>query len=57
MNWDTIQQVVRIAAGWLGSALVAKGVLDASNAELLAGVILNGGQILWWVFWEKTRSE
>jgi hypothetical protein len=57
MNWDTIQQVVRIGAGWLGSALMAKGVLDASNAELLTGVILNGGQILWWIFWQKNRAE
>lgn len=53
MNWNDIQQIVRIvlygAAGWLVNA----GQLDAANAETLAGGALAIVSVAWWWFWNR----
>lgn len=57
MNWNDIQQVVRIlayaAAGWLG----AKGGLDPANVETLGGALLGLVSVAWWFFWNRKAAK
>lgn len=56
MNWDTVQQFVRIVLGWLGAWLVAKGYGDAANVETLTGGLLMVAQFGWWFLWNRRRD-
>lgn len=53
MNWNDIQQIVRIvmygAAGWLGAA----GGLDPANVETLGGALVALVSVGWWWFWNR----
>jgi hypothetical protein len=53
MNWNDIQQIVRIVAfavaGWLGNA----GGLDPANTETLAGAFIALASVGWWWFWNR----
>jgi hypothetical protein len=56
MNWDTVQQFVRILSGWVASYLVTAGFIDQSNATILAGALLGLVQVAWWAFWNRKRD-
>lgn len=56
MNWDTVQQAVRIILGWLGAYLVSKGLVNAENAATLTGGLLMVAQVGWWMFWNRKRE-
>lgn len=55
MNWDTVQQFVRIlmqlAAGWL----VNQGIITADMSTTLVGAIVSVAGIAWWALWERSR--
>lgn len=55
MEWNTVQQVVRIALGWFSSALVTKGLLDADTATILVGSLSGLVQVGWWIYWNKKK--
>lgn len=55
MNWDTVQQVLRIVFNALGGILVGKGYLSEDMVTTLVGGLLSIGSVLWWVLWEKNR--
>jgi hypothetical protein len=55
MQWDTVQQFIRIllqfAAGWL----VQKGYINADMAVTFTGAMLSLAGIAWWAIWNRTR--
>jgi hypothetical protein len=56
MTWDTIQQVLRIVLNALGGILIGKGYLSEEMSVTLVGGILSVGSVLWWMFWDRSRS-
>lgn len=56
MNWDTVQQVLRILLNAAGGILVGKGVLTDAMLTTLVGGLLSVGSVLWWVVWERKRA-
>jgi hypothetical protein len=55
MNWDTLQQLVRIIMQVVAGMLVSKGVLTEEMGVTLTGAIVSLGSVLWWVLWQRTR--
>lgn len=56
MNWDTIQQLVRILAQFVGGFLVSNGVITESMTQSLTGGAISIAMLAWWVFWERHRE-
>lgn len=56
MNWDSIQQVLRIVLNALGGVLIGKGYLTAETSTTLIGGLLSIGSVGWWFIWERNRS-
>ena len=56
MQWDTVQQFVRMGLQAGAGALVTKGVLDASAAEALTGGLMSISSVVWWLVWNKKRK-
>lgn len=57
MNWDTIQQLVRICMQVLAGMLVSSGYLTQDMGVALTGAVISIANILWWVFWQRTRTS
>lgn len=53
MNWDSVQQLVRIVLQFLSGLLVGKGILDSTNAEIFSGALLSLTSVAWWYFWNR----
>jgi hypothetical protein len=55
MNWDSLQQIIRIlmqlGAGWL----VNQGWITADMSTTLVGALISVAGIVWWALWERTR--
>jgi hypothetical protein len=56
MNWDSVQQLIRIVLQFLSGVLVGKGILDAANAEVLTGAMLSISSVVWWWFWNRNTK-
>lgn len=50
MTWDTIAPFLRHALQFGSGLLVAKGILDTANAEVLVGGLVSIGSVAWWFF-------
>jgi hypothetical protein len=57
MNWDTIQQFVRIVIYTVGSFFLGQAVADGALFQGLIAGALNVGAFLWWYVWERNRPE
>lgn len=55
MNWDTVQQIIRIAMQVVGGMLMSAGYLDEANVATLTGAVISLGGVLWWALWEKKK--
>lgn len=55
MNWDTIQQFIRIIMQVLAGMLVSRGYITADMGVTLTGAVLSLAGIGWWVFWQRRR--
>jgi hypothetical protein len=55
MNWDTIQQLVRIIAQVVAGMLVSKGLLTEELGVTLTGAVVSLGSVLWWALWQRNR--
>lgn len=55
MNWDTIQQFIRILMQVAAGMLVQRGLITAEMGVTLTGAVVSLGGIAWWVFWQRTR--
>ena len=56
MNWDTIQQLVRIIMQVVAGMLVSKGVLTEEMGVTLTGAVVSLGSVAWWVIWQRHRA-
>lgn len=57
MNWDSVQQLIRIVAQIGAGALVSRGVITEELSTQLTGGILSLATVAWWVFWQNGRSD
>jgi hypothetical protein len=53
MNWDTIQQLIRIIAYTFGGMVFGTGVTEGEQFQILVGGILAVGSFIWWYFWNR----
>ena len=56
MNWDTIQQLVRIIMQVVSGFLVGKGYMDADMGIALTGGVISLANVAWWVLWQRHRT-
>lgn len=56
MNWDTIQQFLRIILQVVAGMLVSKGIITEEMGVSLIGAVLSLGSIAWWAFWQRKRT-
>lgn len=56
MNWDTIQQFLRILLQFGAGVLVSKGLITAEMGTSAVGALLSLGGIAWWVFWQRGKA-
>lgn len=56
MNWDSVQQVLRIVLNAAGGVLIGKGYLNEEMATTLIGGVLSLGSVVWWFVWERGRT-
>ena len=55
MNWDTIQQFIRIIMQVVAGMLVSKGLITQELGVTLVGAVVSLGNVAWWVFWQRNR--
>lgn len=55
MNWDTIQQFIRIVMQVVAGMLVSKGIITAELGVTLTGAVVSLGSVAWWAFWQRNR--
>lgn len=56
MNWDSVQQLIRIIAQIGAGALVSRGLITEDIATQLTGGIMSLAMVAWWIFWNNKRS-
>lgn len=56
MDWDTIQQVIRIAMYSGGSYFFGDAVASGSLYQAAIGGVVALGAFVWWFFWERNRT-
>jgi len=55
MNWDTIQQVLRILLYTLGGWAFGDVVTEGPAFQNAVAGILAVGAFAWWAIWERSR--
>lgn len=56
MNWDSIQQVVRIVAYAAGGYIFGDAVAQGAEFQGAVGGLLSVGAFVWWFVWERKRA-
>jgi len=56
MNWDSMQQIVRILMAYVGSYLVSLGFPDDMVKVAVGGGVAAAG-LAWWWFWDRKRAD
>lgn len=56
MNWDTIQQVLRIVLYAGGGLVFGDAVKDGELFQQAVGGIMSVGAFAWWFIWERKRA-
>lgn len=53
MDWNTVQQLLRILLQFGSGVLISKGVLTEEMAVTLTGGLISVASVVWWVVWNK----
>jgi hypothetical protein len=53
MDWNTIQQFIRILLQFVAGLLVSRGLITADMAAQAVGALLSLGGIVWWAVWNR----
>lgn len=56
MNWDTIQQLLRIIAYALGGFFLGEAVTNGQQFQAAVAGLISVGAFAWWWFWERQRA-
>jgi len=56
MQWDIIQQVIRMGLQLAAGILVTKGYVNESGAEQLIGGLMSISSVAWWAVWNRKRE-
>lgn len=57
MNWDTVQQFIRILMQVVAGMLVSKGYISQEMGVTLTGAIVSLSGIAWWALWDRLRVK
>jgi|694.fasta_scaffold115528_5 hypothetical protein len=57
MNWDNIQQFIRIVLQLAAGFMVQRGLLTEEMAVTATGALMSLAGVAWWMFWNKKRVE
>ena len=57
MNWDSVQQFIRIGMQMFAGALVSKGYLTEDMGVQLSGGLMSLFAVVWWFYWNNARAE
>jgi hypothetical protein len=57
MNWDSIQQVLRIVLYAVGGYFLGEGVTNGEAFSQAVGGVLAAGSFIWWLVWERGRPS
>ncbi len=55
MNWDTIQQLVRIVMQLGAGVLVQRGLITEEMSVTFVGSLVSLAGIAWWMLWDRSR--
>ena len=53
MDWNTIQQLIRIIMQVVAGMLISRGIITEEIGATLTGGVISLGNVVWWVFWNK----
>ncbi|CUX21226.1 conserved hypothetical protein [Agrobacterium genomosp. 5 str. CFBP 6626] len=53
MEWNTVQQLLRILLQFGSGVLISKGVLTEEMAVTLTGGVISVASVVWWLVWNK----
>lgn len=53
MDWNTVQQLLRILLQFGSGVLISKGVLTEEMAVTLTGGLISVASVVWWLVWNK----
>lgn len=56
MDWNTVQQLLRILLQLGSGALISKGVLTEEMAATLTGGVISVASVVWWLAWNKKTA-
>ncbi|WP_170979834.1 hypothetical protein [Agrobacterium sp. LC34] len=57
MDWNTVQQLLRILLQFGSGVLISKGVLTEEMAVTLTGGVISVASVVWWVVWNKKEVK
>ncbi|MDH0114594.1 hypothetical protein N7379_08870 [Rhizobium pusense] len=57
MDWNTVQQLLRILLQFGSGVLISKGVLTEEMAVTLTGGVISVASVVWWVVWNKKEMK
>ncbi len=55
MDWNSVQQFIRIVMQFFGGVLVSYGWLDEAGLQALTGAVISVGAFVWWWVWNRKR--
>jgi len=56
MNWDSIQQVIRIGLYAVGGYFLGDAVTEGAQFQAAVGGVIAVGSFVWWALWERKRG-
>lgn len=55
MNWESIQQLLRIVLYAVGGYFFGEGITQGEAFTQAVGGVLAVGSFVWWMVWERNR--
>jgi hypothetical protein len=56
MNWDTVQQLVRILVQLGAGYMLKEGLITEDMVTTFVSATVSLGGIVWWIMWERKRA-
>lgn len=56
MDWQTLEQFIRICMQFIGGMLVTYGWIDEAGLVSLTGAVVSVGAFVWWLVWVRKQN-